>query len=165
MGGGGGVAERGWVMRFWALCKGWFVQLTATLRGWVILFYNIDRQVLILTGQLTAQLKLLLKILSNLCPCAILIKSTIFFFTFHCCLKFWYLSVVTYVVTYILERKQTKKHEVLFVFIKISINIMTVKQAEFMERYLNGGLQNETDKKKITFGPIIASVTLKALSL
>ena len=25
---------------------------------------------------------------------------------------------------------------------------MTVKQAEFMERYLNGGLQNETDKKK-----------------
>ena len=73
--------------------------------------------------------------------------------------------MVTYVVTYILERKQTKKHEVLFVFIKISINIMTVKQAEFMERYLNGGLQNETDKKKITFGPIIASVTLKALSL
>ena len=56
--------------------------------------------------------------------------------------------MVTYVVTYILERKQTKKHEVLFVFIKISINIMTVKQAEFMERYLNGGLQNETDKKK-----------------
>ena len=42
---------------------------------------------------------------------------------------------------------------------------MTVKQAEFMERYLNGGLQNETDKKKITFGPVIASVTLKALSL
>ena len=25
---------------------------------------------------------------------------------------------------------------------------MTVKQAEFMERYLNGGLQNETDKKR-----------------
>ena len=25
---------------------------------------------------------------------------------------------------------------------------MTVKQAEFMERYLNSGLQNETDKKK-----------------
>ena len=73
--------------------------------------------------------------------------------------------MVTYVVTYILERRQTKKHEVLFVFIKISINIMTVKQAEFMERYLNDGLQNETDKKKITFGPIIASVTLKALSL
>ena len=28
---------------------------------------------------------------------------------------------------------------------------MTVKQAEFMERYLNGGLQNETDKKKNNF--------------
>ena len=56
--------------------------------------------------------------------------------------------MVTYVVTYILERKQTKKHEVLFLFIKICINIMTVKQAEFMERYLNGCLQNGTDKKK-----------------
>ena len=81
-GGGGGTEQR-------ALCKGWFVQFTATLRGWVILFYNIDRQVLILTGQLTtlscyinhSQLRLLLKILSNLCPCAILIKSTIFVFS------------------------------------------------------------------------------------
>ena len=36
-------AERGWVMRFWALCKGWVVQFSATLRGWVTLFYYIDR--------------------------------------------------------------------------------------------------------------------------
>ena len=53
-------------------------------------------------GQLTtlswyikhSPLKLLLKILWNLlCPFqnAILIKCTIFVFTFHCCLKFWYL--------------------------------------------------------------------------
>ena len=48
--------------------------------------------------------------------------------------------MVTYVVTYILERKQTKKHVVLFIFIKTGINIMTVEQAEFMEQYINGGL-------------------------
>ena len=47
--------------------------------------------------------------------------------------------MVTYVVTYILERKQTKKHVVLFLFIKTGINIMTVEQAEFMEQYINGG--------------------------
>ena len=45
MGGGGGWAgaERGWVMRFLALCKGWVVQFSVTLRGWVTLFYCIDR--------------------------------------------------------------------------------------------------------------------------
>ena len=31
--GGWAEAERGWVMRFWALCKGWVVQFSATLRG------------------------------------------------------------------------------------------------------------------------------------
>ena len=41
-GGGWAGAERGWVMRFWALCKGWVVQFWATLRGWVTLFYYID---------------------------------------------------------------------------------------------------------------------------
>ena len=35
--------ERGWVMRFSALCQGWVVQFSATLRGWVTLFYYIDR--------------------------------------------------------------------------------------------------------------------------
>ena len=38
----GGGAERGWVMRFWALCRRWVLQFSATLRGWVILFYYID---------------------------------------------------------------------------------------------------------------------------
>ena len=42
-GGGGAGAERGWVMRFWALCKGWVVQFSATLRGWVTLFYYLDK--------------------------------------------------------------------------------------------------------------------------
>ena len=41
--GGWAGAERGWVMRFCALCKGWVVQFSATLRGWVTLFYYIDR--------------------------------------------------------------------------------------------------------------------------
>ena len=41
--GGWAGAERGWVMRFLALCKGWVVQFSATLRGWVTLFYCIDR--------------------------------------------------------------------------------------------------------------------------
>ena len=36
--GGWAGAERGWGMRFLALCKGW-----VTLRGWVTLFYCIDR--------------------------------------------------------------------------------------------------------------------------
>ena len=41
-GGGGGWAgaERGWGMRFWALCEGWVVQFSATLRGWVTLFFT-----------------------------------------------------------------------------------------------------------------------------
>ena len=39
----GDGAERGYVMRFWALRKGWVVQFLATLRGWVTLFYYIAR--------------------------------------------------------------------------------------------------------------------------
>ena len=38
--GGWAEAERGWVMRFWALCKGWVEQFSATLRGWVTLFFT-----------------------------------------------------------------------------------------------------------------------------
>ena len=51
-------------------------------------------------------------------------------------------------VTYILERKQTKKHKVLFLFIKIGINIMTVEQAEFMEQYINSGFKMEKTNKR-----------------
>ena len=40
-GGGGASAERGWVMRFWTLCKGWVVQFSATLGvGHLILLHT-----------------------------------------------------------------------------------------------------------------------------
>ena len=55
-GGGGGWAgaERGWVMRFWVLCKGWVMQFSATLRwvGHPILLGTFVRHYL-LTRQLT----------------------------------------------------------------------------------------------------------------